>query len=534
MKKKSKKEIDWIKVNLNTKNNYEKNKKINNITYVKIKENYDSYIKNNKSKKSSKDKLTLRKRLTKDNLETTKNNDIKDKKVILSLVPSIRNQRKNSKKKEELKKARKNNLLMKKLEYSFKIKKAVNIKKFKNYKYDINKIIIIQKWIKGYLLRSFLCNASEVDKIINEFISHIYKFIYFKFNILKKLKKHNLRNIRHINDNIIETKKYFSFINENESISNINTNFNTNTFTNNNTFSTGQETPEIFDNINRNRELLINSKRNYKTPSIRELLIINSDLDKDKIINKTINKNNKKEIYIKKIQKTKSFNYIKRSDSNINSKNNLDFKSVQIQSFSLTDLRIKGNDEINNKKGKTTNLRNLLFSNNNKNDEEKIFKKPLMNLSFISKIFYYNQTNIINNSPKSEKLFLPKIYQISLEENMKENINLKENNNNNFEYEKKIIIDEIKEAKEDEEDDSQSQILKKIKDSYYDDSEINIHEKNNTNYSIDYSISFQIKSRTYDRTKILIILLLERQIKLYLKPYVYNILKNYWKNNTFS
>ena len=264
------------------------------------------------------------------------------------------------------------------------------------------------------------------------------------------------------------------------------------------------------------------------------MLIINSDLDKDKIINKTINKNNKKEIYIKKIQKTKSFNYIKRSDSNINSKNNLDFKSVQIQSFSLTDLRIKGNDEINNKKGKTTNLRNLLFSNNNKNDEEKIFKKPLMNLSFISKIFYYNQTNIINNSPKSEKLFLPKIYQISLEENMKENINLKENNNNNFEYEKKIIIDEIKEAKEDEEDDSQSQILKKIKDSYYDDSEINIHEKNNTNYSIDYSISFQIKSRTYDRTKILIILLLERQIKLYLKPYVYNILKNYWKNNTFS
>ena len=352
------------------------------------------------------------------------------------------------------------------------------------------------------------------------------------------MKKHNLRNIKHINDNIIETKKYFSFINENTSISNINTNFNTNTFTNNNTFSTGQETPDIFDNINRNRELLINSKRNYKTPSIRELLIINSDLDKDKIINKTINKNNKKEIYIKKIQKTKSFNYIKRSDSNINSKNNLDFKSVQIQSISLTDLRIKGikgNDEINNKKGKTTNLRNLLFSNNNKNDEEKIFKKPLMNLSFISKIFYYNQTNIINNSPKSEKLFLPKIYQISLEENMKENINLKENNNNNnFDYENKLIIDEIKEAKEDEEDDSQSQILKKIKDSYYDDSEINIHEKNNTNYSIDYSISFQIKSRTYDRTKILIILLLERQIKLYLKPNVYNILKNYWKNNTFS
>ena len=76
--------------------------------------------------------------------------------------------------------------------------------------------------------------------------------------------------------------------------------------------------------------------------------------------------------------------------------------------------------------------------------------------------------------------------------------------------------------------------MKKNKDSYYDDFEINTHEKNNTNYSIDYSISFQIKSRRYDTTKILIILLLERQIKLYLKPYVYNILKNYWTNNTFS
>ena len=76
--------------------------------------------------------------------------------------------------------------------------------------------------------------------------------------------------------------------------------------------------------------------------------------------------------------------------------------------------------------------------------------------------------------------------------------------------------------------------MKKIRDSYYDDSEINIYNKNNTNYFIDYSTSFQIKSCAYDRAKILIILLLERQIKLYLRPYVYNILKNFWKNNIFS
>ena len=530
MKKKSKKETNWIKINLNAKNKYENNKKVNNITYVKLKENYDSYLKNNKNIKSSKDNLALRKKVSKENLEIKKNNDIKDEKIILSLVTSIPNKRIIHKKKEGFNKTQRNNLSMKRLEHSNKIKKAANIKKFNNYIYDINKVITIQKWIKGYLLRSFLCNASEVDKLINEFINHINKFVYFKFNILKRMKKNDLRNIKPINDNIIENKKYFSFMNENISISYINTNFNTNTFTNNNTFSTGQETPEIFDNRNRNRELLINSKRNYKTPSIRELLIINPDLDKNKNINKTINKNNKKEIYIKKIQKTKSFSHFKKSDNNTNSNNKLIDKSEQIQTFPIPDLRLKEKNNLNNKQGKMPNLRNLLF-NNNKNNEEKIFKKPLLDLSFISKISYYNQISIINYSPKSEKIFLPKIYQISFEDNIENNNNLNENINLG---EKKIIIDEIKEAKEDEEDDSQSQIVKKIRDSYYDDSEINIYDKNNANYFIDYSTSFQIKSCAYDRAKILIILLLERQIKLYLRPYVYNILKNFWKNNIFS
>ena len=189
MKKKSKKETNWIKINLNAKNKYENNKKVNNITYVKLKENYDSYLKNNKNIKSSKDNLALRKKFSKENLEIKKNNDIKDEKIILSLVTSIPNKRIIHKKKEGFNKTQRNNLSMKRLEYSNKIKKAANIKKFKNYIYDINKVITIQKWIKGYLLRSFLCNASEVDKLINEFINHINKFVYFKFNILKRMKK---------------------------------------------------------------------------------------------------------------------------------------------------------------------------------------------------------------------------------------------------------------------------------------------------------------------------------------------------------
>ena len=154
-----------------------------------------------------------------------------------------------------------------------------------------------------------------------------------------------------------------------------------------------------------------------------------------------------------------------------------------------------------------------------------------MNLLYISKVSYHNK-EIINKSPKSEKLFLPKIYQIFSEENSTENVNINEKNENiNFCLEK-IIIDEIKEAKEDEEDDSQSQFIKRINTSFSEDiSEMNINNKNK-NYNIYSSSSFYIRPCLYDKKKILIVLLLEKQIKLYLRPYIYNLLKNYMKNKT--
>ena len=249
--------------------------------------------------------------------------------------------------------------------------------------------------------------------------------------------------------------------------------------------------------------------------------------DQDKKINKTINKNNKNEIYIRKIQKAKSSSHIKKNENIIYSKNKQNYKSSQTSSLPVIKLKVE--NEINNKAEKVKNLRSLLFSKNN-NDDEIIYKKPLMNLLYISKVSYYNK-EIINNSPKSEKLFLPKIYQIFSEENLIENNNINDKNENiNFGLEK-ILIDEIKEAKEDEEDDSQSQIIKKINSSFSEDiSEINMNNKNK-NYNIySSSSSFYIKPCLYDKKKILIVLLLEKQIKLYLRPYIYFILKNHWKN----
>ena len=553
MKKKSKREINCIKVNLNTKIKCENPKKLNNITYVKIKENYDSYHKrNNQNQKISKDSSTIN-RLTIKNEFELKNSHYNVNNINISLIPYAHRKKINNKKIEEMKKMQRNIISSRRLEYSKKVKNAVNIKKIKQFKYDISKVIVIQKWVKGYLLRCFLSNASEVEKIINEFVCHIHKYIFFKFSIFKKLRDYIFTNNKNISDNFTETKKYFSFINDNISISNINTNNNTDTFTNNNTFSVGQETPEVFEN--RNRGLLIYQKRIYKAPSIRDLLMKNTDFDKTKKINRTINpsnQNDKNEINMIRFQKAKSSNNIKKNENmyKINSNNNLYCKSIQ--TFSCANLKIKEKEEMShNKNGKTTNLRTLLFSNidnntNINNNVEKIYKKPLLKSLYITKEIYLNKINIINTSPKSEKLFLPKIYQISLYEdnlinidnNIKEkDYNKKERNENPAFGFEKILIDEIKEVKEDEEDDSQSQLMKKINTSFYEnfsESQISeINNKKNKDYNI-ASSSFQINPCIYDKKKILIVLLLKKQINFSLKPYVFNTLKNYYKNKIFS
>jgi len=541
MKKKTKREINCIKVNLNTINKYENHKKLNNISYVKIKENYDSYKKRNQSKKLLKDNSTIN-RKSRDNIEITKNS-IKEENINLTLVPLIPKNKRKNKENEDIKKTQRNMISLRRMKYSMKVKNAANNKKLKNCKYDINKVVIIQKWVKGFLLRSFLCNASEVEKIINEFVGHIYKFLYLKFNIFKNLKTYDINNIKDINDNFTENKKYFLFANDNISISNINTNNNTNSFTIHNTFSVGQETSEIFDNTNKG--LLIYQKRIYKTPSIRELLMINSDVNKPKSINQTINKKYKNEINIKVYQKAKakSSSNIKKSDTLIKSDNKSNYKSIPI--FSVTNIKLKGKEEINHKIGKVTNLRTLLFNNinNNNNTNEIIYKKPLIKSLYISKDSYYNKINIVNTSPKSEKLFLPIIYQLSLDDNTENNSNLKDRKDNPNFYFEKIMIDEIKEVKEDEEDDSQSPFIKKINTSFYNDiskqnipkSQISEIINNNTNLNNNYNIvssSFQINPRI-DKKKILIVLLLEKQIKFCLKPYIFNLIKNYWKNKIF-
>ena len=530
------KRVNYIKVNLNKKNNS------NGNTYANSKEKYKSNIEKNKKLRLLKKNSTLRKITNGDCLEERQRNNKEEKAKNISLLPFIPKQKIDSKEKEKLKKLQRNAVSMRRLEYSMKVKDISAKKRYKFNKYYINRVIIIQKWVKGYLLRSFLSNVCECEQIMNNFINHIKKYIFTKLNIFHILKKIN--TIKSLNDNIGLGRKFSGFNNDYISISIINTNNNTNTFTNNNTFSLCQDTPDNFENGNRKLKVIQN--RNYNSPSLRDLLMINCDKGKNNKynnLNEINNQNKPSSQDSKNFKRAKSLNDIENLNQQQiikkNSNNNLIYSSLKSNVKNKLPIQTKEIKQNNKISIKAPNLRSLLFNNNSKINEplNKYYRKPINNIMFITKKIYNNNNNINYNE---------------------ENVNDIENENNevfsgNERNEliglENIIIEEIKEAKEDEEEDSQSQNeIKKIS-SFLDNGiidssrEINngtivsygLMEKQNNNFQIGQdktynisSISFQIKSSNYDKGKIFLILLLQKQIMFIIKPYVFNLLRKYW------
>ena len=215
-----KKRVNYIKVNLNKKNNHLNKNNSNGNIYTKAIVKNDSYLEKNKNLKLSKENSKLRKITNGDYLEERQSNNKELKAKNKSLLSFIPKQKINSKKKEELKKLQRNAVSMRRLEYSMKVKVVSAKKRFKFNKSYINKVITIQKWVKGYLLRSFLSNVCECEQIMNDFINHINKYIFTKLNIFHILK--NINTIKTINDNIYLGRKLSGFNNDNISISIIN------------------------------------------------------------------------------------------------------------------------------------------------------------------------------------------------------------------------------------------------------------------------------------------------------------------------
>ena len=132
----------------------------------------------------------------------------------LTPIPYINKRKlKNNLEKKELKNFQRNVVLMRRLEYTNKMKENKMIKKYKN---QIPKILILQKIIRGYLVRKVIYQINIIKETLANFFYSIHFCIMKKYFYLFK-------------KNIYEKNKEEIFVNENDEYINIcNNNSNTN------------------------------------------------------------------------------------------------------------------------------------------------------------------------------------------------------------------------------------------------------------------------------------------------------------------
>ena len=292
------------------------NQDIQKNIYTKAKQNYEFLMKKNKNiymlnKKGGKFP-------SKEYLEALENIDKKIKKENFSLLPFPQHKKENNKSVEELRRMQRNKVTMRRIEYSMKVKHTTNKKRSK---YNIKKVITIQKWVRGFLIRNLLSNLSYFEDFTNEFMEHIKKFVFLKHkktmsDIIKylqyKMNKNsinsmiNSNNIKYMNSYNNSNKKEtnLDIINENsneryideDSIMEYNNRYNKNSNDFNNKY------PKGINNINNNilffsskdfsDKIILNQKSsNYNNDSNSNILI-NSSINSGNNININNNKNN--------------------------------------------------------------------------------------------------------------------------------------------------------------------------------------------------------------------------------------------------
>ena len=253
--------------------------------------------------------------------------------------------------------------------------------------------------------------------------------------------------------------------------------------------------PKIFDINNQNSEenlnLIISNDKKEQNCDDTLKNIINIQNDSNNIINNEINKNDSSDINI---------NVLKVVNNNIEELNN------SIKNIIKEELPSPPPDlNQNNQNIFTKSLRELL-----KLDQQKM------------------NNNIIMNNPEEENSF-----------NNSSDININNDNTQNKEIEEsnnKLSIEAIKEVKEEyeEEKENETELSQKkiIGFNISNTSEILDLDKTNKNNDLirlDKNIFFSIiPQKKYDKRKIIIVYMIERQIKYNIRPYIFNTLKIYW------
>ena len=276
----------------------------------------------------------------------------------LTPIPFISKRKiKNNIEKKELKNYQRNVVLMRRLEYTNKMKE----KKLKQrYNKKIKKIIYIQKVIRGYLVRKIIRQVN----IINETLSNF--FFLIKICILKKYYKILIKNIMYMIkkiDNIVKNNEYIKNIGNEDINLNIN---NYDEITLKNDFNINNV---IKKNDNSCEQLNNDTERN-KNNLITDMILENIEVINKKLNEEQMNKN----ININSNNKTHSTN--KKINTKIpkNKYNTSPFQKEEKQQDSVIendeyiDFSSKDPNQIDSKKDPI--IKNKEFHNRNpKNDK---------------------------------------------------------------------------------------------------------------------------------------------------------------------
>ena len=160
-------------------------------------------------------------------------------------------------------------------------------------------------------------------------------------------------------------------------------------------------------------------------------------------------------------------------------------------------------------------------------NNQNIFTKSLRELLKLDQQ-KMNNNNIVINNPEEENSF-----------NNSSDININNDNTQNKEIEEsnnKLSIEAIKEVKEEyeEEKENETELSQKkiIGFNISNTSEILDLDKTNKHSDLirfDKNIFFSIlPQKRYDKRKIIIVYMIERQIKYNIRPYIFNTLKRFW------
>ena len=388
------------------------NQDIQKNIYTKAKQNYEFLMKKNKNiymlnKKGGKF-------ASKEYLEALENIDKKIKKENNSLLPFPQHKKENNKSVEELRRMQRNKVTMRRIEYSMKVKHSTNKKRCK---YNIKKVITIQKWVRGFLIRNLISNLPYFEGFTNEFMEHIKKFVFLKHkkimnDIIKymedKIIKKNVNEIKNNNNKIKNTNNDSSskkeinldIIKENsneryideDSLMEYNNRYNKNSndFTNKNRKEINNINNNIlfFSSKDFSDKIILNQKSNNFNNDSNSNFFFNSNnnpfklnessitQEKNKENNLNNDNNNKKEESLNS-NKEENFNTLKNEEARdlFNAKHSNDLVEPSpeiIKNITTNNVKTEENDD-------------MVFNNNIFNNQL-LIRRPKLNRKFIEEL----------------------------------------------------------------------------------------------------------------------------------------------------